>query len=130
MLRSLSSYDNPTVAVLTPGVYNSAYFEHSFLAQQMGVMLVEGRDLTVSDNKLFAKTTDGLKRVHVIYRRIDDDFIDPEVFNADSQLGVKGMMRAFRTGELAIANAPGTGVADDKVIYSYLSCKHIVMAHD
>ena len=120
MLRSLSSYDNPTVAVLTPGVYNSAYFEHSFLAQQMGVMLVEGRDLTVLDNKLFAKTTDGLKRVHVIYRRIDDDFIDPEVFNADSQLGVKGMMRAFRTGELAIANAPGTGVADDKVIYSYV----------
>lgn len=120
MLKTLSTYDNPTVAVLTPGVYNSAYFEHSFLAQQMGVMLVEGRDLTVIDNKLFAKTTEGHKRVHVIYRRIDDDFMDPEVFNPNSQLGVPGLMRAFQAGELAIANAPGTGVADDKVIYTYV----------
>lgn len=120
ILTSLSAYDNPTVAVLTPGIYNSAYFEHSYLAQQMGVMLVEGRDLVVVDDKLFAKTTEGLKRVHVLYRRIDDDFIDPEVFNKTSMLGVPGLMRAFKAGEVAIANAPGTGVADDKVIYTFV----------
>lgn len=110
----------PTVVVLTPGIYNSAYFEHSFLAQQMGVELVEGRDLVVSDGYLQMRTTKGLKRVDVIYRRIDDDFIDPLAFRADSMLGVPGLLEVYRAGRLAIANAPGTGVADDKVIYSYV----------
>jgi uncharacterized circularly permuted ATP-grasp superfamily protein len=110
----------PTVVVLTPGMYNSAYFEHSFLAQQMGVELVEGRDLVVADGYLQMRTTKGLKRVDVIYRRIDDDFIDPLTFRADSMLGVPGLMDVYRAGRLAIANAPGTGVADDKVIYSYV----------
>lgn len=110
----------PTVVVLTPGIYNSAYFEHSFLAQQMGVELVEGRDLVVSDGYLQMRTTKGLKRVDVIYRRIDDDFIDPLAFRSDSMLGVPGLMEVYRAGRLAIANAPGTGVADDKVIYAYV----------
>lgn len=110
----------PTVVVLTPGIYNSAYFEHSFLAQQMGVELVEGRDLVVSDGYLQMRTTKGLKRVDVIYRRIDDDFIDPLTFRPDSMLGVPGLMNVYRAGRLAIANAPGTGVADDKVIYAYV----------
>lgn len=111
---------SPTVVVLTPGIYNSAYFEHSFLAQQMGVELVEGRDLVVADGAVFMKTTKGLQKVDVIYRRIDDDFLDPTVFRADSMLGVPGIMEAYRKGRVALANAPGTGIADDKVIYAYV----------
>jgi uncharacterized circularly permuted ATP-grasp superfamily protein len=111
---------DPTVVVLSPGIYNSAYFEHSYLAQQMGVQLVEGRDLVVADGFLQMRTTRGLQRVDVIYRRIDDDFIDPTVFRADSMLGVPGLMEVYRAGRVAIANALGTGVADDKVIYSYV----------
>jgi uncharacterized circularly permuted ATP-grasp superfamily protein len=111
---------HPTVVVLTPGSYNSAYFEHSFLAQQMGVELVEGRDLVVVDGYLQMKTTKGLRRVDVIYRRVDDDFLDPQVFRADSMLGVPGLMDVFRQGKVALANAPGTGVADDKVVYAYV----------
>ena len=111
----------PRIAVLTPGLHNSAYFEHSWLAQAMAVKLVEGRDLTVgNDNRVYMRTIDGLVRVDVIYRRIDDLFLDPEVFNADSMLGVPGLMRAWRTGNVALANAPGCGVADDKVIYTYV----------
>ena len=110
----------PTVVVLTPGVYNSAYFEHSYLAQQMGVQLVEGRDLIVEDGYLQMLTTQGLRRVDVIYRRIDDDFLDPDVFLPESMLGVKGLMEVYRQGRVAIANAPGTGVADDKVVYAYV----------
>lgn len=112
--------DDPTVVVLTPGVFNSAYYEHSFLAQQMGVELVEGRDLVVEDDAVFMKTTDGLQRVDMIYRRVDDTFLDPEVFRDDSVLGVHGLMRAYRAGNVSLANAPGTGVADDKVIYAYV----------
>lgn len=111
---------DPTVALLTPGIYNSAYFEHSFLAQQMGVELVEGRDLVVADGYLQMRTTKGLKRVDVLYRRIDDEFIDPNVFNPDSLLGVPGLMEVYRNGRLGLANALGTGVADDKVIYSFV----------
>ncbi|MBL1175553.1 circularly permuted type 2 ATP-grasp protein [Pantanalinema sp. GBBB05] len=111
---------DPTVVVLTPGIYNSAYFEHSFLAQQMGVELVEGRDLVVADGYLQMRTTKGLKRVDVIYRRIDDEFIDPKAFRAESLLGVPGLMEVYQSGRLAIANALGTGVADDKVIYAYV----------
>jgi len=111
---------SPTVVVLTPGIYNSAYFEHSFLAQQMGVELVEGRDLVVADGAVFMKTTKGLQKVDVIYRRIDDDFLDPTVFRPDSMLGVPGIMEAYRKGRVALANAPGTGIADDKVIYAYV----------
>ncbi len=110
----------PTVVVLTPGMYNSAYFEHSFLAQQMGVELVEGRDLVIVDGYLQMKTTKGLRRVDVVYRRVDDDFIDPLVFRADSLLGVPGLMEVYRQGRVALANAPGTGVADDKVVYAYV----------
>ncbi|HAG81636.1 MAG TPA: hypothetical protein DCL61_10815 [Cyanobacteria bacterium UBA12227] len=111
---------NPTVVVLTPGIYNSAYFEHSFLAQQMGVELVEGRDLVVVDGYLQMRTTKGLRRVDVVYRRVDDDFIDPLVFRPDSLLGVPGLMEVYREGRVALANAPGTGVADDKVVYAYV----------
>lgn len=111
---------DPTVVVLTPGIYNSAYFEHSFLAQQMGVELVEGRDLVVADGYLQMRTTKGLKRVDVVYRRIDDIFIDPTTFRSDSLLGIPGLMEVYRNGKVAIANALGTGVADDKVIYSYV----------
>lgn len=111
---------DPRVVVLTPGMYNSAYFEHSFLAQQMGVELVEGRDLVVADGYLQMRTTKGLQRVDVVYRRIDDDFIDPQVFRKDSLLGVPGLMEVYRSGRVAIANALGTGVADDKVIYAYV----------
>jgi len=110
----------PRVVLLTPGVYNSAYFEHSFLAQQMGVELVEGRDLVVQDNEVFMRTTKGFERVDVIYRRIDDDFIDPQVFRPDSMLGVPGLIKAYQAGRVALANAPGTGVADDKVVYAYV----------
>jgi uncharacterized circularly permuted ATP-grasp superfamily protein len=112
--------DSPTIGVLTPGIYNSAYFEHSFLSQQMGVELVEGQDLVVDDGAVHMLTTKGLKRVDVLYRRIDDDFIDPEVFRPDSMLGVKGLMGVYQAGHLAMANAPGTGIADDKVIYAYV----------
>ncbi|GAB6909127.1 conserved hypothetical protein [Desulfosarcina cetonica] len=111
---------SPTIGVLTPGIYNSAYFEHSFLSQQMGVELVEGQDLVVHDGCVHMLTTKGLKRVDVLYRRIDDDFIDPEVFRPDSLLGVKGLIGAYQSGNLALANAPGTGIADDKVIYAYV----------
>ena len=112
--------DTPTIGVLTPGIYNSAYFEHSFLSQQMGVELVEGQDLVVEDGYVHMLTTKGLRRVDVIYRRIDDDFIDPEVFRPDSLLGVKGLVGVYQKGRLALANAPGTGIADDKVIYAYV----------
>ncbi len=111
---------DPTVVVLTPGIYNSAYFEHSFLAQQMGVELVEGRDLAVVDGYLQMLTTKGLHRVDVVYRRVDDDFLDPLVFRRDSLLGVPGLMEVYREGRVALANAPGTGVADDKVVYAYV----------
>ncbi|HEY9827398.1 MAG TPA: circularly permuted type 2 ATP-grasp protein [Stenomitos sp.] len=111
---------DPTVVVMTPGIYNSAYFEHSFLAQQMGIELVEGQDLAVVDGYLQMRTTKGLQRVDVIYRRIDDDFLDPQVFRSDSLLGVPGLMEVYRAGRVAIANAPGTGVADDKVIYAFV----------
>jgi uncharacterized circularly permuted ATP-grasp superfamily protein len=111
---------SPTIAVLTPGIYNSAYFEHSFLSQQMGVELVEGQDLVVDDGFVHMLTTKGLKRVDVLYRRIDDDFIDPEVFRSDSLLGVRGLIHVYKAGRLALANAPGTGIADDKVIYAYV----------
>lgn len=123
MLASLSprAGDRPEIAVLTPGVFNSAYFEHSYLAQQMGAHLVEGTDLVVLDDDcVYMKTIEGLTRLDVIYRRIDDDFIDPEVFRADSALGVPGLMRAWKQGNIGIANAPGAGVADDKVVYAYV----------
>lgn len=111
---------DPTVVVLTPGIYNSAYFEHSFLARQMGVELVQGSDLVVVDRKVFMRTTRGLERVDVIYRRIDDDFLDPQVFRSDSVVGVPGLMDAYRAGNVALVNAPGTGIADDKAVYAYV----------
>jgi uncharacterized circularly permuted ATP-grasp superfamily protein len=117
---SPSQRANPTVVVLTPGMYNSAYFEHAFLAQQMGVELVEGKDLFVEKDVLYMRTTQGSKRVDVIYRRVDDDFLDPEAFRADSALGASGLLRAYRAGNVAICNAIGTGVADDKSIYPYV----------
>jgi uncharacterized circularly permuted ATP-grasp superfamily protein len=122
MLMSLSPRDKarPEVVVLTPGIYNSAYFEHSFLAQQMGAELVQGSDLMVEDDKVYMKTINGLAPVDVIYRRIDDMFLDPTVFNPDSQLGVAGLLGAWLKGNVALANAPGAGVADDKVIYTYV----------
>ena len=122
MLESIAprSVDRLCVVLLTPGMYNSAYFEHSFLAQQMGVQLVEGRDLTVRGGEVYMRTTTGLERVDVIYRRIDDDFLDPEAFRADSLLGVPGLMAAYQAGKVSLANAPGNGVADDKVIYAYV----------
>jgi uncharacterized circularly permuted ATP-grasp superfamily protein len=122
MLESLANVtvESPRVVVLTPGVHNSAYFEHSFLAQQMGVELVEGRDLVVSDGFVWMRTTKGFERVDVIYRRIDDDFLDPKTFRADSVIGVPGLMDVYRNGRVALVNAPGTGVADDKVVYAYV----------
>ncbi len=110
----------PKAVVLTPGIYNSAYFEHSFLAQQMGIELVEGSDLVVSDGYVCMRTTKGLQRVDVIYRRIDDTFLDPTTFRADSTLGVPGLMEVYRKGRVTLANAPGTGVADDKAVYAYV----------
>ena len=110
----------PTIGVLTPGSYNSAYFEHSFLARQMGVELLEGQDLAVYDGFVHMQTTKGLQKVDVLYRRIDDDFIDPLMFRPDSLLGVPGIMQVYKSGRLAMANAPGTGVADDKVVYAYI----------
>lgn len=113
--------DDPQIVVMTPGIYNSAYFEHSYLAQQMGVELVEGSDLIVDDkDEVYMRTVDGLKRVDVIYRRIDDLFLDPEAFNPESTLGVPGLMRAWRNGKVALVNAPGAGVADDKVVYAFV----------
>jgi uncharacterized circularly permuted ATP-grasp superfamily protein len=114
------SAGGPTVAVLTPGVYNSAYFEHSFLAKQMGVELVEGRDLVVRDAVVYMRTTRGLRRVDVLYRRVDDDFLDPLVYRPDSLLGSPGLVQACRVGNLALANAMGAGVADDKAVYAYV----------
>lgn len=122
MLRSLAPphIEQPRVVVLTPGIYNSAYYEHSYLAQQMGVDLVEGRDLIVRDDTVYMRTTMGQQRVDVIYRRLDDDFLDPSVFRPDSMLGVPGLFHAFQAGGVALANAPGTGIADDKVIYAFV----------
>lgn len=112
---------NPRIVLLTPGVFNSAYFEHVFLAREMGVALVEGRDLIVDEeDRVFIKTITGLERVHMIYRRIDDDFLDPEVFRKDSMLGAPGLMRALKAGKVSIANAVGAGVADDKAVYAYM----------
>ena len=121
-LASVSpSTGDPTIVVLTPGIYNSAYFEHAFLAQQLGVELVEGGDLVVLDDDcVYARTIDGLEQVDVIYRRVDDLFLDPEVFRADSLLGVPGLMRAWKAGRVALVNAPGAGIADDKKVYSYV----------
>jgi len=119
-LASLSREGNPTIAVLTPGTFNSAYFEHAFLANQMGAELVEGQDLIVDNDVLYMKTTEGLVRVDVLYRRVDDDFLDPLTFRPDSVLGVAGIMHAYRAGNLVLANAPGTGVADDKATYAYI----------
>ena len=121
-LKSLAAdwRPNPQVVVLTPGVYNSAYYEHAYLARLMGVPLVEGRDLVVHDNLVYMRTTEGLRRVDVIYRRVDDDFIDPLTFRRDSSLGVAGLFNAYRAGNVVIANAPGTGVADDKAVYAYV----------
>jgi len=117
---SPNQMDEPTVAILTPGVYNSAYFEHSFLARQMGVELVEGRDLMVDKGFLYMRTTAGLRRIDVLYRRVDDDYLDPLCFRPDSSLGVAGLMNAFRCGNLALANAVGTGVSDDKAVYPFV----------
>jgi len=111
---------DPHIALLTPGIFNSAYFEHSFLARQMGIDLTEGRDLVVNDNRVYMRTTRGLQRVDVIYRRVDDEFIDPLAFRQDSILGVSGLVNAYRAGNVALANAIGTGVADDKIIYSFV----------
>ena len=110
----------PTVVLLTPGIYNSAYFEHSFLARQMGIQIVEGQDLVVQDKTVYMRTTKGLQQVDTIYRRLDDDFLDPKVFRKDSVLGVPGLVEAYRAGNVSLANAIGTGVADDKVIYKYV----------
>jgi uncharacterized circularly permuted ATP-grasp superfamily protein len=123
MLSSIApnQSDKCTYAVLTPGIYNSAYFEHAYLAQQIGAQLVEGNDLIVNDdNCVYMRTINGLEKIDVIYRRIDDDFLDPEVFRSDSTLGVRGLMRAWKAGNVALANAPGAGVADDKVVYAYV----------
>ena len=111
---------DPVIAVLTPGVFNSAFYEHMFLADELGAYLVEGQDLLVKDGYVFARTTDGLQRIDVLYRRVDDEFIDPLVFRQDSMLGVAGIMQAFKLGHVSIVNAPGTGVADDKSVYAYV----------
>lgn len=122
MLRSVAPREvpEPTVVLLTPGVYNSAYFEHSFLARQMGIEIVEGRDLVCHDNRVFTRTTHGLQPVDVIYRRIDDDFLDPLAFKQNSMLGVPGLLNAYRAGNVTLANAVGTGVADDKAVYAFV----------
>jgi uncharacterized circularly permuted ATP-grasp superfamily protein len=116
----VNSSADPTVVLLTPGVYNSAYYEHSFLADKLGVELVEGRDLFVKDDLVYMRTTQGPKRVDVIYRRIDDDFLDPLVFRPDSALGVPGLMSVYQAGNVTLSNAVGTGIADDKAVYSYM----------
>ena len=120
-LKSMCEWrSNPQVVVMTPGVYNSAYYEHAYLARLMGAPLVEGRDLVMHDNMVYMRTTTGLRRVDVIYRRVDDDFIDPLTFRRDSGLGVAGLFNAYRAGNVVICNAPGTGVADDKAVYAYV----------
>ncbi len=121
-LRALApeGRSSPTIVLLTPGVYNSAYFEHTFLARQMGIEMVEGRDLVVHDNIVYMRTTCGLQRVDVIYRRVDDDFLDPLVFRSDSALGAAGLFNAYRAGNVVLSNALGTGVADDKALYAYV----------
>jgi uncharacterized circularly permuted ATP-grasp superfamily protein len=122
ILLSLSpvAVSSPRAVLLTPGIYNSAYYEHTFLARQMGIMLVEGRDLVVDNQKVYTKTTNGLQQVHVIYRRLDDEFLDPLIFRPDSVLGVPGLLSAYRKGNVTIVNAVGNGVADDKAVYSYV----------
>lgn len=120
MLQHLSGKAEPTVVVLTPGIYNSAYFEHSYLAQQMGVQLVESNDLIVVDGQVKMRTTQGFETVDVIYRRIDDTFLDPQAFNPESLIGIPGIFEVYRSGKVALANAPGTGVADDKAVYAYV----------
>lgn len=120
MLESLTDNTPASIAVLTPGIYNSAYFEHSYLAQQIGADLVEGKDLVVKDDIVYKITTGGLERVDVIYRRLDDDFIDPLVFNKDSMLGTPGLFGAYKKGNVVLVNAPGTGVVDDKAVYAYI----------
>ncbi|MBK0369551.1 circularly permuted type 2 ATP-grasp protein [Flavobacterium agrisoli] len=122
ILVSLSprNISNPNVVLLTPGVYNSAYYEHTYLARKMGIPLVEGRDLVVNNNKVYMKTTSGLKQVDVIYRRLDDEYLDPLVFKPDSTLGIPGLMSAYRQGNVALVNAVGNGVADDKAVYAYV----------
>ncbi len=115
-----SGRSEPCIALLTPGVYNSAFYEHMFLARELGAELVEGRDLLVNDGFVYMRTTMGLRRVDVIYRRVDDDFLDPLVFRPDSLLGVPGLMHAYRLGNVTLVNAPGTGVADDKSVYAYV----------
>lgn len=120
MLESLSSLSQVSIAVLTPGIYNSAYFEHAYLAQQIGAELVEGRDLVVKDDFVYMVTTKGLQRVDVIYRRVDDDFIDPLFFRKDSMLGTPGLFKAYKKGNVVLVNAPGAGVADDKAVYAYI----------
>ena len=121
-LKSLAAEwrPNPQVVVMTPGVYNSAYYEHAYLARLMGTPLVEGRDMVVHENLVYMRTTEGLRRIDVIYRRVDDDFIDPLTFRRDSSLGIAGLFNAYRAGNVVIANAPGTGVADDKAVYAYV----------
>jgi uncharacterized circularly permuted ATP-grasp superfamily protein len=122
VLRYIAPNDkpDPTCVVLTPGIYNSAYFEHSFLAREMGIEIVTGADLVVKNQRVYMKTTHGLRQVDVIYRRIDDDFLDPQVFRKDSVLGVPGLVDAYRAGNVSLANTIGTGVADDKVTYYYV----------
>jgi uncharacterized circularly permuted ATP-grasp superfamily protein len=120
MMESLTPVSQPTLAVLTPGIYNSAYFEHAYLAHQMGAELVEGRDLVINDDFVFMLTTKGLQRIDVIYRRVDDDFIDPTVFRKDSLLGAPGLFQAYKKGNVVLVNAPGTGIADDKAVYAYI----------
>ncbi len=119
-LAPATAPSDPTAALLTPGIYNSAYYEHSFLADKLGIELVEGRDLVVKDAVVFMRTTQGLQRIDVIYRRVDDDFLDPLVFRPDSTLGVPGLMSAYKAGNVTLANAVGTGIADDKAVYSYM----------
>lgn len=120
MLESLTDNPSPTVAVLTPGIYNSAYYEHAYLAQQMGAELVEGRDLVVQKDFVYMRTTQGLQKVDVIYRRVDDDFLDPVHFRKDSMLGTPHLFEAYKKGKVILVNAPGTGVADDKAVYAYV----------
>jgi uncharacterized circularly permuted ATP-grasp superfamily protein len=120
MLESLTDNPSPTVAVLTPGIYNSAYYEHAYLAQQMGAELVEGRDLVVQKDFVYMRTTQGLQKVDVIYRRVDDDFLDPVHFRKDSMLGTPHLFEAYKKGNVILVNAPGTGVADDKAVYAYV----------
>jgi uncharacterized circularly permuted ATP-grasp superfamily protein len=119
-LQHLSDKEHPNVAVLTPGIYNSAYFEHAYLAQQMGIYLVTGQDLLVQKDKVYMQTTNGLQQVDVLYRRIDDTFLDPKAFNPKSMLGIPGIFEAYKKGNIALANAPGTGIADDKAVYAYV----------